>query len=231
MSSRGRLILIFAVTIAAAAGAVAYSVSRFVEWHRAGWTGVFYSPSFPPSKGRIRTSSQNPGEVMMTYSNTPADGVFKAHDRVISVNGIAVGDIPRLRALDPTFHRGDRIIYRVRRGRKLLDLPLRLDSPFRSPFMLMRIGVAFVVAATFLVVALLVVARRPDDRRALVFYIFALISALAMIGGAATVYEQAGGRGIVANFGFNAVSSILVLLCSFAYAPLVLHLSLIFPHD
>lgn len=231
MSPRGRLVLIFAITTVVTVGAASYSVSRFVAWHRDGWAGVFYAPSFPEQKGRVRASSQAPGEVMMTYANTPADGKFHARDRVLTVNGIPIEQVVQLRKLEPKLHRGDGVTYRVLRANRVFDIQLRLASPFQSPFILLRISVAFIVAATFLIVALLVAARQPEDRRALVFYIFALISALAMVGSAATVYEQAGGRGIVANFGFNAISSVLVVLCSFAYAPLILHFSLIFPHD
>jgi serine phosphatase RsbU (regulator of sigma subunit) len=211
--------------------AAVYSASRFAAWHRDGWVGVFYAPSFPQQKGRIKASSQVPGEVMMTYSNTPADGVFQSHDRVVSVNGIPIEDVARLRRLEPSLHRGDRVTYRIRRAGNVMDIPLRLASPFRSPFLIVRISVSMIVAATFLIVALMVAARQTGDRRALVFFMFALISAMAMVGSAATAYEQSGGRGVVANFGFNAISSVLVVLCSFAYAPLILHFSLIFPRD
>jgi hypothetical protein len=231
MSARQRLYLIFAITIVVIVGAAVYSASRFLEWHRDGWTGLFYAPSFPEQKGKIKASSQNPGEVMMTYANAPADGVFHARDRVLAVNGIPIEDVRRLRALEPSLHRGDRVTYRVERGGKPVDLALRLESPFRSPFVVVRIVISFVVALTFLVVAVMVAARQPGDRRAQVFFIFALISAMALVGSAVTLYEQLGGRGIVANFGFNAFSSILVALCSFAYAPLILHFSLIFPRD
>ncbi len=231
MSARQRLYLIFAITIVVVVGSGVYSASRFLQWHRAGWTGVFYAPNFPEQKGQVKASSQNPGEVMMTYANAPADGVFKSRDLVIAVNGIPTEEIPRLRAMESTLHRGDRVTYRVIRGGKPVDLTLRLESPFRSPFIVVRIVVSFIIALTFLVVAVMVAARQPGDRRAQVFFIFALISALALVGSAVTAYEQAGGTGVVANFGFNAISSVLVALCSFAYAPLILHFSLIFPHD
>ncbi|HJQ37539.1 MAG TPA: SpoIIE family protein phosphatase [Thermoanaerobaculia bacterium] len=231
MSARQRLYLIVAITVVVVIGAAAYSASRFLQWHRDGWTGVFYAPSFPEQKGQLKASSQSPGEVMMTYANTPADGVFKARDRVVAVDGIPIEQIPRLHELERTLHRGDQVTYRVLRGGKPVDLTLRLESPFRSPFIVVRIIISFIVALTFLVVAVMVAARQPGDRRAQVFFIFALISAMALVGAAVTSYDQAGGRGIVANFGFNAIASILVALCSFAYAPLILHFSLIFPHD
>lgn len=229
MSPRTRLSLILAITVVVVGTAVSYSVSRFRAWHRDGWVGVFYAPDFPTTKEQYRT--QKPGEVMMTYANSPADGRFQAGDLVKTVNGIPIQEVRRLRELERSLHRGSPVVFRIERAKKPIDIPLRLDSPFRSPFIIAKTIVAFVVAGTFVIVALIVIARRADDRRALVFYAFALVSALAIIGAAATVYEQAGGRGVVANIGFNAYSSILVLLCSFAYAPLLLHLSLIFPRE
>src|SRR6185503_10590575 len=110
MSSRARLLLVLSLTAFVIGGAVIYSAERFSEWHRDGWTGMFYNPSFPASRtkqGGMRMSQQRPGEVMLTYSNSPGDGQFKGGDRVLSVNGIPIEDMRRLREIEPTLHRGD----------------------------------------------------------------------------------------------------------------------------
>jgi len=233
MSARARVLLIIGVTILVGAGAMAYSISRFVEWHRAGWTGVYYAPEFPQTKtkGKLRTSSQNPGEVIMTHARSAADGRLLAHDRVMSVNGIPIEDIRRLRELEKTLHRGSTVVFRVQRGKQLVDVPIPLTSPFRNPYIIVRIVLAFIVAGTFVIVALVVFMRQKGDRRALVFCVLALVSVIAILGAAVTIYEASGGKGVTSSIGFNPASTILVILCSFAYAPLILHFSLIFPSE
>jgi len=230
MSSRARVLVILGITVAVIGGAIVYSIARFQAWHRDGWAGVLYQPSFPESrKGSLQTGQARPGEVLMTFSSAAAR--FKAGDRVLYVNGIPIEDIPRLRRMETSLSRGSVIVYRVLRGGKQLDIPIPLVSPFRSTFVILKVVIAFVVAATFIVVALMVFLRLPDDRRAVVFYAFALVSALMILGAAALQYEQTGGRGVLPNFGGGAFSSVIYFICLFAYAPLVLHLALIFPRE
>jgi serine phosphatase RsbU (regulator of sigma subunit) len=232
MSSRARLFLIIGITIVVMGGTVAYSVSRFATWHRKGWAGVFYAPNMPESKGRRSIEvRQVPGEVVITYANSPADGRFLSRDRILTIDGIPISDHERLGVLTAHVQRGSLLRYGVERGGKQLDVTIRLSSPFRSPFILARVLVAFVVAGTFLLVGLLVIVRRPRDPQAVVFYVFAIVSAVAILGNVSSLYEQAGGNGIIVNFGINALASILVLAISVAYAPLTLHLALIFPRQ
>ena len=63
------------------------------------------------------------------------------------------------------------------------------------------------------------------------FYAFALVSAIALLGGAATIYESAGGRGIMPTFAIGGARPLLFLIFTIAYAPLILHLALIFPRE
>ena len=232
MSSRARVLVILGITIAALGAAIVYSAARFQAWHRDGWAGVFFQPEIPESRsksGMFRTGQQRPGEVMMTYSR--AAERFRSGDRILSVNGVPIGDVPRLRAMESSLHTGSVVVYRVLRGGKQLTISVPLVSPFRSMYVIVKLVVAFIVAGTFVAVALIVFLRRPDDRRAIVFYAFALVSALVILGSAAILYEQTGGRGVVPNIGFGAISSIIYIVCVFAYAPLVLHLALIFPRE
>ena len=230
MSARKRFILIFAITAAVAGGGLAYMVGRIHEWHTRGWTGAAYAPDFPRKASKRASSfSGTPGDVLMVHGGSAADGRLRAHDRVVSVNGIPIRDLKRLRALDETLARDSIVTYRVLRGGKLVDVPVPLRSPLRSPYIVAKSLVALLVAIVFIGVALIVFVRRPDDERAIVFYAFALISALAVLGGAATVYETAGGRGIAPTFGFTSIGPVFFIILAVAYAPLVLHLALIFP--
>ncbi|HYK03664.1 MAG TPA: SpoIIE family protein phosphatase [Thermoanaerobaculia bacterium] len=235
MSARNRFVLIFVITLAVAGAGFGYLAGRIVKWHSRGWTGVNFYPEMPqtPSKRGSRQASQSfgaeAGEILMVYGGSPADGRLRAYDRIVSVNGIRIQELKRLRELGERLPGGATVTYRVRRGGALLDVPVRLGTPLRSPYIVVKSLMAVVVAVIFIAVALIVFVRRPDDERATVFYAFALVSAMAVLGSAATVYEAAGGRGVAPTFGFSSAGSVFFIVVAVAYAPLVLHLALIFP--
>jgi len=229
-----RLIFVIGITAVVLAAATSFTISRMMRWHQLGWVGAVYSPIFPGQKAtkpqKMSYGSQ-PGEVLITYARSPADGKLLAHDIILSINGVPVEDVVRLRTLNDTLPRTAPVTFKVKRGNATLDVPMRFESPFRTPYVLIKCVVAFIVAVVFLFVALIVFARRPDDRRALVFYAFSLVSAVALIGSAATIYDNAAGRGIIMTYGFGTFGSLILFMFSLAYAPLILHLSLIFPNE
>jgi hypothetical protein len=231
MSTRRRTFAIYLLTLALVGGGFGYTVLRIHEWHTRGWTGASYFPDVPTPKKKRAPSQFGAvsGELVMIYGGTPAEGRFQPNDRVVAVNGIRISNLRELRRLETQLTSGGEVTYRVQRGGKLVDVPMRLATPLRSPYIVTKTVVSFVVAFIFVGVAVFVFLRSVDDRRALVFYAFALVSAMALLGGAAMVYENAGGRGIAPSFGFNSVRPILFFLFTIAYAPLILHLALIFP--
>ncbi|MDQ3282289.1 MAG: SpoIIE family protein phosphatase [Acidobacteriota bacterium] len=229
MSDRRRLVLIYAITIAVIGAALAYTAVRVHAWHVRGWTGLFYYPNLKTNGPSGFTAA--PGEVLMTYSGTPAERVMKARDRIVSVNGVPISEMGALRALDARTPGRATIRYRVQRGDKQLDIDLPLASPLHSPYVIVRSLVSFLVAFVFVAVALVVFTRRPDDRRAAVFYAFTIVSALTLLARVATLFESAGGRGISPVFGLSSIEPILFFCITVAYAPLILHLSLIFPRE
>ncbi|HEX2061182.1 MAG TPA: hypothetical protein VHK90_10610, partial [Thermoanaerobaculia bacterium] len=241
MSPRTRVLLLFVVTIAVVSSGLGYTVARMHEWHERGWTGIAYYPAVQEPKARDPKKpdaprelhpSQMAGKVMITYGSV-ASRIFQADDRVIAVNGIPVTDIERLRALDARTTRDATLTFTIRRGTRTFDAKIPLESPFRSGFVLARTLVSFVVAGVFIAVAVVVFMRRPEDRRVVVFYAFALVSAMAVLGKAATVFESAGGRGIVASLGAGDgnFGPLLFFVFPILYAPLLLHLALIFPRE
>lgn len=236
MTDRNRFLFIFVLTLAVVGAGFGYTIGRIHKWHQRGWVGVYYYPELPQRKDKKPTKREErlqakPGEVIITFGGTSADGKILYADRILSVNGIPIKNVAQLRALDETVTVGDTVTYRVWRKGRTLEIPLTLQSPLRSKFVVLKTAVAFFVALVFVAVSLLVYVRRPDDRRALVFHAFGLISALAVLGPAATYYENAGGRGIVPSFGIDSISPILFFVATIAYAPLILHLALIFPRE
>jgi serine phosphatase RsbU (regulator of sigma subunit) len=236
MTSRHRLIVAIGLAALFLASAAAFTLTRMARWQERGWLGVTYAPYFAPAvaAGRAQRPAPYgslPGEVLMTYRGSPADGRLLGRDRIVAINGIPVEDVARLRALDKALPRDATVHFRVQRGASTVDVPLQFASPFRTPYILVKAIVAFGVALTFAAVGLLVFAQRPEDRRAAVFAVFSVVSAVAIIGSAGAVYENSGGRGLTMAFGAGNFASIVLFLFSLAYAPLVLHLSLIFPQE
>jgi serine phosphatase RsbU (regulator of sigma subunit) len=233
MSPRHRLIAVVCLTAVVLGSASAFTLSRMTQWHRRGWIGAAYSPVFPGQKVAQTKNpyGAEPGEILMTYRGSPADGRLLSRDVVVSINGVPIDDVHRLRALDARLSRDAKVVYRVQRGGNEIDVPLHFDTPLKSPYIVIKAIIAFTVAAVFIFVALIVFARRPDDRRATVFFAFSLVSAVAILGSTAAVYDNAAGRGIVMTFGAATYASVVLFLFSIAYAPLILHLSLIFPKE
>ncbi|HYO78601.1 MAG TPA: hypothetical protein VE010_19230, partial [Thermoanaerobaculia bacterium] len=228
MSARKRFLLIFVITLAVAGAGFGYLFGRMHRWHDRGWTGASFYPEMP-SWQRTPTFGAKPGDVLMVYGGSPADGRLLPYDRVTHVNGIPIRDAKRLRALDRSLPGHSVVTYTVLRQGKQVHVPVRIDTPLRSPYIVLKSFVAFCVALVFIGVAVIVFMRRPEDERVIVFYAFALVSAIAVLGGAATVYEAAGGRGLVPTFGVTSFGPVFFVSIAIAYAPLVLHLALIFP--
>jgi len=229
MSSRSRFLVIFVLTVFVISAAVGYMIGRARHWHARGWTGVMYLAG-EMSKPQATAMGLDLYQVVLTTSGSPADGKLLYRDEILALNGIARNDLVRLAELDAQMHRGSLIVYRIRRGKTVMDVPLRFESPLRSVYIVARQITGVVVALTFVTIALLILSRAPDDPRATVFYALAMLSATAILLSGAMVYEQANGRGIILS-PLPALRMIYVgAVLTFSYPPLILHLCLVFPH-
>lgn len=222
--------LIIGASLAIIIAALGYTTGRIIRWHEQGWAGVYYFPDVPAQK-RTQHLQTMAGEVILVYGGTSADGRILPNDRIVAVDGIPIRNLAALQKLEKRVTSGSELRYRVLRDGELVDIPLRLASPLHSPFIIVKTVVSIVVSLIFVGVAVFVFLRSPDDHRALVFYAFACVSAIALLGGAATVYESAGGRGISPSFAFGGARPLLFVIFTIAYAPLILHLALIFPRE
>ena len=231
MSPRKRLLIVLVLTLAAVGAALGFAIGRIHHWHGKGWTGLMYTAAMPEQPQRMKGTGweSRPGEVIMTYGGSPADGVIRSFDEILTINGIDRDDARALRALRERLNKGDTVTYQIRRGGRTLIIPLRLTSPLRSPFALTRTMLALAVALTFIGIAFLVFLRQPNDRRAIVFYAFAAVSAMVILGTAAATIGQFGEGGFLPSFGVTAESAIILVSVCVAYPPLLLHLALIFP--
>ena len=237
MSARRRLL--FGLTLAAVltACALTWVSVRLRYWHEHGWAGVETMPGRqqPTAKrpGTIGSVGWSPGQVIVVMPGQPAARAgIRPRDQVLSIGGVPMRDEAGLRALDARVRAGDVVRYRIRRGDAERDVDVRFESPLRQRSMIVLDVVTFVVADAFLAIAILVFARRPDDRRATVFFAMAVVGALSMLSSISTGLDASMSRGII--YGFHpgmliAVSAAGVI--ALAFLPLTLHLSLVFPKD
>ncbi|MEO8380823.1 MAG: SpoIIE family protein phosphatase [Acidobacteriota bacterium] len=228
MSPRARFAGLLVLTLLVLGVAFGYMGYRAAHWHERGWSGVYYLFG-PQAEEQGRLMGLKPFEVMVTASGSPADGRLRYRDVILSLNGIPRDDVKQLRELDARTRTGSTVVYRVRRGKTTLDVPLTFASPLESRSILVQHAVAIIVALAYVVIALLIIARAPGDQRATVFFALALLSAVTILGTAATVYEQASARGIVTSPVPDVSSVYLVTAAALMYPPLILHLALIFP--
>jgi len=228
MSPRTRFLAILVLTILVIGAALGFMVMRARHWHEQGWAGMNYLFG-PSSEQQMALMGVGQYQVVLTVSGSPADGRLLYRDEILSLNGIPRDDVERLKVLDAKTRRGSTVVYRIRRGKRELDVPLRFESPLRSRHLILRHVVALVVGLTFVAIGLLLIARAPGDSRAIVFFVLALLSAIAILGTAATAYEQSNARGIITSAIPPLTTFYLFSIAAFMYPPLILHLGLIFP--
>ncbi len=229
LSPRSRFLAILVLTILVITGAIGYMGRRARHWHEQGWSGVYYLTG-ETTKAQTTMMGIERYEVMLTVAGSPADGKLLYRDEVLALNGIPRDDIKRLTELDARTRRGSVVTYRIRRNGRVMDVPLRFESPLHSAFVIVRQVAALIVALVFIGIALIIVGRAPRDARATVFFTLALVSAGAILLSAATIYEQSNGRGIILSPFPALMTMYVVAVAAFAYPPLILHLCLIFPH-
>ena len=223
------------IAIAVLVGLSIYCAWRVDVANRRGWAGFSYVPPVG-SSGRKTPSfgGFSPGAIIVVFSGVPAERAgLRRGDVVQTVNGIAGRDFKNMSALGEKVHRGDVLRYHVVRDGRELDVPVRLDSPLKSPMFALNFSVTTAVGLTFLLIGAFVFWRRPTDPRATVFFAMTLVAAVTLANTALLPVEGDSYRGIVG--GDQSLRSLwrLILIggSSLFFAPLLLHLALIFPAE
>ena len=232
MSFRTRAIVAVVITALAVGAMTVYATIRMREWHGLGMTGLIFWPEMPGQKTppiKIFT----PGRVFMVYLTAPADRAgIRPGDQLLTINGISTKDNPALVAAARKLRTGDTVVYRVRRGGKPVDVAAVLGSPLRCPLFLAQLLVTLLVGGAYLAIGVLVLAKRPDDRRVLVFFAMMSVGALYLIGTPALALESSDLRGLHAETsGGGMLPTVAMLSVLVAFLPLTLHLALVFPRD
>jgi serine phosphatase RsbU (regulator of sigma subunit) len=227
MSPARRIVIGLTLTaIFLAAGSV-WTLNVLRTWDARGWTGALFIRSESSRAARFGA-----GRVLMAYPNSPAlRAGLQAGDRIIAINGISIKDGAGLDRLDAQAKTGDVIHYTIHRDRRTFDLPIALGSPVRERRFLIEAAATAGIAACFLIVGLVIFLQRADDMRAVVFYAMVVASAqsLIMTIGAAGATGEA--RGIAFHPADNILPQVVLMISSLSFLPILLHLSLIFPHN
>lgn len=230
MNRRTRVMVAVVLTVILTVAAIAFTASRIRYWDGAGIAGFGYLPRTEEKQKVV--FGMKPGLVLVV---APDSGAAKAGvrsmDEVVSVDGIEIGDLERLRALNRRARTGDTILYRIRRGEAMHAIPVRLVSPMESTSFLVHVVVNWLVGLAFLGIGLLVMTRNPEDRRAIVFYAMTLVGALSFLISPILQLDGANIRGILTDSRSNLVPLFAIFIASMAFVPLTLHLALIFPRD
>ena len=235
--ARRRVIGLLLLTLAVAL-VVAIGVSRIRAADRTGWAAMSYIPPVRstkpgPKKPRPGFGALQPGAIMMVYPGGPAARAgLKQGDEVVSLNGLPATDLKGLTALAQRTRTGDVITYRVKRNGQEKAIPVRFDSPLSSTPIVASLVVNTAVALTFVAIGVFVFWRRPMDARARIFYAMTVAAAGSFMGGVLAQIENTSLRGIgleptILDFGRGMV----LIATTMFFAPLLLHLSLIFPAE
>ncbi len=241
MNERRRLAVALALTALVFAAVLVLLIIRLQHLHRIGWTGLSFEPktksasnvritTAPAGTPAVRRSITSPGTVIVSYTGGPAAKAgIDSSDTIESVNGVPIGEPDRLKELDRRLKTGDAVTYGVRRNGVLRNVRVALASPLRMPQMLLSLAISIVLAISFAVIGLVVFIRKPDDRRATVFYAMTMVGALSFLGGTAIALDASTLRGIVSTPERSLI--VMILAVALTFSALTLHLSLVFPHD
>ncbi len=232
MSLRLRVTIAVVITILAIGAASWYGALRLRHWDEIGMAGLSFFPEMPEEK-RPPFEMFAAGRVFMVYPTGPAERAgIRGGDYLLAINGVSVKDNKTLTAKAGSMRAGDTAVYRVKRGSRTFEARLRLASPLHIPIFLATLIVHLIVGLAYIAIALLVVVKRPDDRRVMVFFAMMAVGAIYLIGTPALGLDSSNIRGVNAETENRGVLPFLtVMAVTVAFLPLTLHLALIFPRE
>ena len=218
-----------------------FVAARLMTWQHQGWTGLCYMPGtlerweLPlDEESEHKRLGWTPGGVLTAFVGSPAAAAgIVTGDVVLAVNGISTADHERLAKLDAQLKLSDEIIYQIKRkDGSQATLRMRLDSPLRSRQIRVSAITGFVAALVFCALGTLVYWRKPEDQRALIFYVLSLIATIVSATVPILYVDVFAASGAKPVFVFTPAQSLLwtvIALFEFALLVLIVHLALIFP--
>ncbi|MEM1206121.1 MAG: PDZ domain-containing protein, partial [Acidobacteriota bacterium] len=161
---RTRKLIVLGLTAALVVASLLVLRSGLERWQRDGWVGLaFFSLSMAKGDsgaGQLLTSLvtvEKQGEVFLIHPDSPASrSGIHVGDRILSINGVDVGDPEGLNDLDRTLRRGESVVYVYDQGGVQRRVDVVLESPLASPPHVAGVVIAFLVGWIYLGISLLV---------------------------------------------------------------------------
>lgn len=235
MSAQRRRVTGLLIAVALMAGGATYTAWRLKAVAREGWAGLTYMPDMQPRKGKKPPPTIvgfRPGMIFMVYPGGPADRAgIERTSRIVSINGIPLADMKQITRVAEKTRAGDSIVYRTSDNGVERDRRVRFESPLGNTVFVATLAATFLVALAYLLIGTFVFWRLPTDSRAVVFFAMTVFAALSFVLTAIAQFEGQNTRGFVVETISVAplARPLVMLVASLFFAPLLLHLALIFP--
>jgi serine phosphatase RsbU (regulator of sigma subunit) len=218
---------------------VGYSASAVVSLSDAAWSGMQITQGVPPESDATGFIGVVPGlrggAVTQVYGGSPADlAGIRVGDRVEEIDGISIVDRESLRELSSRVAVGDTLTLQIDRDGESFEVVVRLDSPLRAIGYVFSLVSSFVVALVFGLTGLIVYHKKRTDRRALLFYLVAMLVGSVFLSGAGLTATLLSGVGVSDPMALGPWMTVYVVLFSAIGSllwPMLLHFSLIFPRE
>ena len=231
MTPGKRVALAVGLTLLGVAAMISVIIIRVRHAHATGMSGVVFMERSTAGK-QPQVFGFSPGQIMFTYPGSGGDKAgLRRGDEIVSIGGIPLTDKRGLERLNDRVVTGDNVVYRIRRDGVERDVTVRFESQFNSRFPIVYGLVNAFVAICFIAIGLLVFTRKPDDRRVVVFYAMVTAGALSLLSASLVALDNASMRGIYVPPLQAMVPMALIGMFIVLFAPLTLHLSLVFPED
>src|SRR5262245_13443902 len=241
MSGNRRRNTIVGVTYFVMLVAASFVAARLLAWRHQGWTGLCYMPGtlerweLPQNQEtQPKRLGWTPAGVVCAFAGGPEEAAgIAAGDVVLAVNGISTTEHERLAKLDAQLRLNDEITYYIKRkDGSRATIRMRLDSPLSSRQIRVSAITGFVAALVFCGLGTLVYWRKPEDQRALIFYLLSLIATIVSATVPLLYVDVFAASGARPVFVFTPRQSLLwtvIALLEFTLLVLIVHLALIFP--
>jgi serine phosphatase RsbU (regulator of sigma subunit) len=233
MAGNQRRNAVLAVTYSLLVVSAGFVAARFVAWQHEGWAGLWYAPAFGPEfKGK--TILFKPGAVAAVFSGGPAEAAgLNVGDVILTINGISTSKWQELAKLDDQLKVNDDVTYQIkRRDGSAATVQLRLASPLKSRQIAVSALTSLAVALAFCVLGTLVYWRKPEDTRALIFYLLSFVATLIFVLSPLVYVDEfpaGGARSLAQMTGHQIILYVAGTLLGYAAQVLLVHLALVFP--
>lgn len=225
------VVLLFTGLVLVAAFGV--SIQTAIVASRTGWSGMVV---------------KGDNEIRKVFYDGPADRAgIRPGNEIIAINGIPADSTMQIAELAVHCMSGDSVVFRIRSDEHTvlsvfsgnfhlsrrdttqteIIFTATLPSAFRSLHMILLGFTSILIALIFPAIGFWLYHKRPEDRRVLVFYLLSVAAAIYFLIKPAEQATSVNALGFETTSGSPAAD----LIWWFLFAPLLLHLALIFPKD